>query len=324
MAGCDRGMFFMWHVEQSDSDEDDWPAPMGNRSRDQDQDQERCRDKDRDQDRGRDRNGDRDGDDRSRSKSRNKQTTKLVLVRHGESTWNQENRFTGWYDADLSDKGVEEAKTAAQAIKDAGIEFDIAYTSVLKRAVRTLSIIMDETEQTWIPVVRTWRLNERHYGALTGLDKSETASKHGEEQVKIWRRSYDCPPPPMDKNHPHYEAIAKDRRYASLKPGELPCRESLKDTICRVLPFWTEEIVPQLKCGCKVLIVAHGNSLRGIVKLLEGMNEKQIVDLNIPTGIPMVYELDECLKPTKPMEFLGDEETVRQAQEDMKNQGKAK
>lgn len=180
-----------------------------NRSRDQDQDQERCRDKDRDQDRGRDRNGDRDGDDRSRSKSRNKQTTKLVLVRHGESTWNQENRFTGWYDADLSDKGVEEAKTAAQAIKDAGIEFDIAYTSVLKRAVRTLSIIMDETEQTWIPVVRTWRLNERHYGALTGLDKSETASKHGEEQVKIWRRSYDCPPPPMDKNHPHYEAIAK-------------------------------------------------------------------------------------------------------------------
>ncbi|XP_012578430.1 PREDICTED: phosphoglycerate mutase 2 isoform X1 [Condylura cristata] len=197
-------------------------------------------------------------------------TYRLVMVRHGESTWNQENRFCGWFDAELSEKGVEEAKRGAKAIKDAKMEFDICYTSVLKRAIRTLWTILDGTDQMWLPVVRTWRLNERHYGGLTGLNKAETAAKHGEKQVKIWRRSFDIPPPPMDETHPYYNSISKERRYANLKPEELPTCESLKDTIARALPFWNKEIAPQIKAGKRVLIAAHGNSLRGIVKHLEG------------------------------------------------------
>uniref|UniRef100_A0A670JSJ2 Phosphoglycerate mutase n=1 Tax=Podarcis muralis TaxID=64176 RepID=A0A670JSJ2_PODMU len=197
-------------------------------------------------------------------------THRLVIVRHGESTWNQENRFCGWFDAELSDKGKEEAQRGAKAVKDAGYEFDICYTSVLKRAIRTLWYILDGTDQMWLPVIRTWRLNERHYGGLTGLNKAETAAKHGEEQVKIWRRSYDIPPPPMDEKHDYYQIISKARRYAGLKSGDLPSCESLKDTIARALPFWNDEIAPQIKAGKRVLIAAHGNSLRGIVKHLEG------------------------------------------------------
>ncbi|XP_004679950.1 PREDICTED: phosphoglycerate mutase 2 isoform X2 [Condylura cristata] len=251
-------------------------------------------------------------------------TYRLVMVRHGESTWNQENRFCGWFDAELSEKGVEEAKRGAKAIKDAKMEFDICYTSVLKRAIRTLWTILDGTDQMWLPVVRTWRLNERHYGGLTGLNKAETAAKHGEKQVKIWRRSFDIPPPPMDETHPYYNSISKERRYANLKPEELPTCESLKDTIARALPFWNKEIAPQIKAGKRVLIAAHGNSLRGIVKHLEGMSDQAIMELNLPTGIPIVYELDKQLKPTKPMRFLGDEETVRKAMEAVAAQGKAK
>ncbi|CAO2640500.1 Phosphoglycerate mutase 2 [Lemmus lemmus] len=221
-------------------------------------------------------------------------THRLVMVRHGESSWNQENRFCGWFDAELSEKGAEEAKRGASAIKDAKMEFDICYTSVLKRAIRTLWTILDGTDQMWLPVVRSWRLNERHYGGLTGLNKAETAAKHGEEQVKIWRRSFDTPPPPMDEKHPYYTSISKD------------------------------EIAPKIKAGKRVLIAAHGNSLRGIVKHLEGMSDQAIMDLNLPTGIPIVYELDQALKPTKPMRFLGDEETVRKAMEAVAAQGKAK
>ncbi|CAO2621850.1 Phosphoglycerate mutase 1 [Lemmus lemmus] len=222
---------------------------------------------------------------------------KLVLIRHGKSAWNLENRFSGWYDADLSPAGHEEAKRGGQALRDAGYEFDICFTSVQKRAIRTLWTVLDAIDQMWLPVVRTWRLNERHYGGLTGLNKAETAAKHGEAQVKIWRRSYDVPPPPI---------------------------ESLKDTIARALPFWNEEIVPQIKEGKRVLIAAHGNSLRGIVKHLEGLSEEAIMELNLPTGIPIVYELDKNLKPVKPMQFLGDEEIVRKAMEAVAAQGKAK
>ncbi|MBN3270694.1 PGAM2 mutase, partial [Polyodon spathula] len=386
---------------------------------------------------------------------------RLVIVRHGESSWNQENRFCGWFDADLSEKGTEEAKRGAKALKDAGYQFDVCYTSVLKRAIRTLWAILEGTDQMWLPVIRTWRLNERHYGGLTGLNKAETAAKHGEEQVKIWRRSFDIPPPPMDKEHAYYQSISMvseqkgmrkeerregargsvlhaagslcgrkhprgsvamavmhpagtvtshhatahpagqepgdpgqtpvgldlllqrlERRYAGLKPGELPTCESLKDTIARALPFWNEEIAPQIKAGKRVLIAAHGNSLRGIVKHLEvsmhsrpplvwyrcaffiimslqrlgcvnyasaaeslttashpkdaaqgvsvtcsesvSMSDAAIMELNLPTGIPIVYELDANLKPIKPMQFLGDEETVRKAMEAVAAQGKVK
>lgn len=249
---------------------------------------------------------------------------KLVLIRHGESAWNLENRFSGWYDADLSPAGHEEAKRGGQALRDAGYEFDICFTSVQKRAIRTLWTVLDAIDQMWLPVVRTWRLNERHYGGLTGLNKAETAAKHGEAQVKIWRRSYDVPPPPMEPDHPFYSNISKDRRYADLTEDQLPSCESLKDTIARALPFWNEEIVPQIKEGKRVLIAAHGNSLRGIVKHLEGLSEEAIMELNLPTGIPIVYELDKNLKPVKPMQFLGDEETVRKAMEAVAAQGKAK
>ncbi|XP_051896816.1 phosphoglycerate mutase 2 [Pristis pectinata] len=249
---------------------------------------------------------------------------KLVIVRHGESTWNQENRFCGWFDADLSEKGLDEATRGAKALKEAGYQFDVCYTSVLKRAIRTLWIILDGIDQMWLPVTRTWRLNERHYGGLTGLNKAETAAKHGEEQVKIWRRSFDIPPPPMDEKHPYYSIISKARRYAGLTSSELPSCESLKDTIARALPFWNEVIAPQIKAGKRVLIAAHGNSLRGIVKHLEGMSDAAIMELNLPTGIPIVYELDADLKPTKPMQFLGDEATVKAAMEAVAAQGKVK
>ncbi|KAH0623202.1 hypothetical protein JD844_031262 [Phrynosoma platyrhinos] len=256
-------------------------------------------------------------------------THRLVIVRHGESTWNQENRFCGWFDAELSEKGKEEAQRGAQAVKDAGYEFDICYTSVLKRAIRTLWYIMDGIDQMWLPVVRTWRLNERHYGGLTGLNKAETAAKHGEEQVKIWRRSYDVPPPPMDEAHPYYQVISKARRYASLKPGDLPSCESLKDTIARALPFWNDEIAPQIKAGKRA---AEGCVAISSLELHyktegqggdEGMSDAAIMELNLPTGIPIVYELDDHLKPIKPMQFLGDEETVRKAMEAVAAQGKA-
>ncbi|KAJ8013766.1 hypothetical protein DPEC_G00033200 [Dallia pectoralis] len=249
---------------------------------------------------------------------------KLVLIRHGESNWNQENRFCGWFDADLSEAGEREAKRGGQALKDAGYEFDVCYTSVLKRAIRTLWLCLDSIDQMWLPVHRTWRLNERHYGGLTGLNKSETAAKHGEAQVKIWRRSFDVPPPSMDPDHDFYTIISKDRRYGDLPEELLPSCESLKDTIARALPYWNDEIVPQIKQGKRVLIAAHGNSLRGIVKHLEGMSEEAIMELNLPTGIPILYELDKNLKPVKPMQFLGDEETVRKAMEAVAAQGKAK
>merc|ERR1712212_1344600 len=236
---------------------------------------------------------------------------KIVMLRHGESEWNKENKFCGWYDANLSETGVSEAIAGGKALADAGYTWDVCYTSVLKRAVKTLWTILEGTDQMWLPVHRTWRLNERHYGGLTGLNKAETAEKHGEEQVKIWRRSFDIPPPPMEKEHNYHKIISESRRYKDLKAGELPTCESLKDTIARALPFWNDVIAPQIKSGKNVIIAAHGNSLRGIVKHLEGMSDAAIMELNLPTGIPIVYELDANLKPIKPMAFLGDEETVK-------------
>ncbi|KAK3511271.1 hypothetical protein QTP70_034687, partial [Hemibagrus guttatus] len=260
----------------------------------------------------------------TRSRLRTMAAYKLVLIRHGESCWNQENRFCGWFDADLSDTGIQEAKRCGKALKEAGYEFDVCYTSVLKRAIRTLWLVLESIDQMWLPVHRTWCLNERHYGGLTGLNKAETAAKHGEEQVKIWRRSYDIPPPPMEPEHDFYSSISQDRRYADLTEDQLPSCESLKDTVARALPFWNDEIVPQIKGGKRVLIAAHGNSLRGIIKHLEGMSEEAIMELNLPTGIPILSKLDKNLKPVKPMQFLGDEETVRKAMEAMAAQGKAK
>merc|ERR1712098_213575 len=235
-----------------------------------------------------------------------------------------ENRFCGWYDANLSETGVKEAHAAGKALKDSGFKFDQAYTSVLTRANKTLEAILGEIGQADLPTEKTWRLNERHYGGLTGLNKAETAAKHGEEQVKIWRRSFDIPPPPMEKDHPYHKIISESRRYKDLKAGELPTCESLKDTIARALPFWNDVIAPQIKAGKNVIIAAHGNSLRGIVKHLEGMSDAAIMDLNLPTGIPIVYELDADLKPVKPMAFLGDAETVKKAMEAVAAQGKAK
>ncbi len=246
---------------------------------------------------------------------------KLVLVRHGESDWNKENRFTGWTDVDLSDKGKLEAKEGGVVLKKEGYTFDIAYTSVLKRAIRTLWTILDELDLMWIPVVRSWRLNERHYGDLQGLNKSETAAKFGEDQVLVWRRSYDIPPPPLKKNDPRYPGF--DRRYKELKENELPLTESLKETVARFLPYWHEVIAPTIKQGKKVLIAAHGNSLRALVKHLDNVSEKDIVSLNIPTGIPLVYELDENLKPIKHY-YLGDQEKIQMAMNTVANQGKAK
>lgn len=250
---------------------------------------------------------------------------KIVMVRHGESEWNQKNLFCGWFDANLSEKGKQEAIAAGKAIKEAGLKFDVAHTSLLTRAQNTLNSILTESGQTGIPINKTWRLNERHYGGLTGLDKSETAAKYGEDQVLIWRRSFDIPPPPMEPDHPYHDAITKDARYAGdPKPEEFPKFESLKLTIARTLPYWNDVIVPQLKEGKLIIIAAHGNSLRGIVKHLDNMSDDAIMGLNLPTGIPFVYELDENLKPVVSMQFLGDEETVKKAIESVANQGKAK
>lgn len=247
--------------------------------------------------------------------------TKLVLLRHGESVWNKENRFTGWTDVDLSEKGLAEAKKAGQLLKSEGFEFDIAYTSVLKRAIRTLWLALDEMDLLWIPTIKTWRLNERHYGALQGLNKAETAEKFGEEQVLIWRRSYDTPPPALEKSDERYPA--NDRRYAGLSESELPETECLKDTVDRFLPYWHEVIAPSIKQGKKVIIAAHGNSLRALVKYLDNISDEEIVGLNIPTGMPLVYELDDNLKPIRNY-YLGDPAEVQKAMASVANQGKAK
>lgn len=244
---------------------------------------------------------------------------KLVLIRHGESLWNKENRFTGFKDVDLSEKGIEEAKAAGQLLKNEGFTFDIAFTSVLKRAIRTLWIILDEMDLMWIPVVKSWRLNERHYGDLQGLNKSEMAEKFGEEQVHIWRRSYDVPPPPMSRDDERYEGDSP--KYADVE--NFPLTECLKDTVARVVPFWESEIAPQIKAGKRVIVSAHGNSLRALVKYLDNIADDEIVKMNIPTGIPLVYELDAELKPIKSY-YLGDPEAIRAAQEAVANQGKAK
>lgn len=246
---------------------------------------------------------------------------KVVLLRHGESVWNKENRFTGWTDVDLSEKGISEAKSAGITLKKEGYVFDIAYTSVLKRAIRTLWIALDEMDLMWIPVVRNWRLNERHYGALQGLNKAETAQKFGEDQVKIWRRSYDIQPPALEKTDPRYPGF--DPRYKELSEKELPLTECLKDTVDRFVPYWEGTIAPMVKSGKRVLITAHGNSLRALVKYLDNIPDTDIVELNIPTGIPLVYELDENLKPIKSY-YLGDEETIKKAAEAVAAQGKAK
>jgi len=246
---------------------------------------------------------------------------RIVLLRHGESTWNKENRFTGWTDVDLSQKGGEDAKKAGDLLKKEGFVFDLAYTSVLKRAIRTLWITLDEMNLMWIPVYNSWRLNERHYGALQGLNKSETAEKYGEEQVLIWRRSYDISPMPLDKKDPRYPG--NDPRYKDLKPEELPLTECLKDTVARFLPYWHEVIAPAVKSGKRVIIAAHGNSLRALVKYLDNISEEKIVNLNIPTGMPLVYELDDNLKPIKNY-YLGGSEAVKKAMEAVANQGKIK
>lgn len=243
---------------------------------------------------------------------------KLVLIRHGESKWNLENRFTGWTDVDLTESGIEQAKSAGQILQNEGYIFDLTYTSVLKRAIRTLWLILDEMDLLWLPVYKNWRLNERHYGALQGLNKSETAEKYGEEQVKIWRRSYATPPPPLEESDSRFPG--NDPRYKELSNLELPRCESLKDTLARVLPLWEEDISPVIKSGKRVLIVAHGNSIRALVKHLDEMSEEDIVELNIPVGVPLVYELDENLKPITHY-YLGDQEKIQQAAEAVANQG---
>jgi len=246
---------------------------------------------------------------------------KVVLLRHGESTWNKENRFTGWTDVDLSEKGVKEAHEAGQTLKKDGYNFDIAFTSVLKRAIRTLWISLDELDQMWIPVERSWRLNERHYGALQGLNKADTAVKYGEEQVHIWRRSYDIQPPALEENDDRFPG--KDPRYKELSKDELPLTECLKDTVNRFLPYWEKRIAPTIKSGKKVIIAAHGNSLRALVKYLDNIPDEEIVGLNIPTGVPLVYELDDDLKPIKHY-YLGDTAEIEKKAKAVANQGKAK
>ncbi|MFA3784077.1 2,3-diphosphoglycerate-dependent phosphoglycerate mutase [Melioribacteraceae bacterium 4301-Me] len=235
---------------------------------------------------------------------------KIVLLRHGESEWNKLNLFTGWTDVDLSKKGIEEAHQAGKLLLQEKFVFDIAFTSVLKRAIRTLNIVLDEMDLMWIPVIKSWRLNERMYGALQGLNKTETAEKYGKEKVLLWRRSYDVPPPPLDENDDRYPG--KDPRYADLKKNEIPLTESLKSTVERFLPYWHESIVPVIKSGKKVIIVAHGNSLRALVKYLDNISDKDIVELNIPTGIPLVYELNEKLGPVQHY-YLGDQEAINAA-----------
>ncbi|OHC71400.1 MAG: phosphoglyceromutase [Rhodocyclales bacterium GWA2_65_20] len=246
---------------------------------------------------------------------------KIVLLRHGESTWNQENRFTGWTDVGLTAKGLAEAHAAGQLLKREGYAFDVAYTSVLKRAVKTLWTVLEEMDRMWIPIHHSWRLNERHYGALQGLDKSETAAKYGEAQVKVWRRAYDTPPPPLPDGDPRIEA--GDPRYADMAAGEFPRTECLKDTVARFLPHWTGTIAPMVKSGKSVIIAAHGNSLRALIKYLDDVSDADIVELNIPTAQPLVYELDADLKPIRHY-YLGDAEAIKKAMEAVANQGKAK
>ena len=246
---------------------------------------------------------------------------KLVLVRHGQSTWNLENRFTGWTDVGLTELGIEEAHSAGQLLREGGYDFDIAYTSVLKRAIKTLNIVQEELDLEWIPVIRAWQLNERHYGALQGLNKAETAEKFGEAQVKLWRRSYDIPPPSLDWNderHPRF-----DRRYASLTPEQLPATESLKLTLERVLPYWHSTLAPEIKSNKRVLIAAHGNSIRALVKYLNNISDANITELNIPTGVPLVYELDHDLKPIQHY-YLGDPEEAARKAAAVANQAKVK
>ena len=246
---------------------------------------------------------------------------KIILLRHGESIWNKENRFTGWTDVDLSEKGIGEAQKAGETLKKEGFIFDLAFTSVLKRAVRTLWIVLDEMDLMWIPVYNSWRLNERHYGALQGLNKSEMAAQYGEEQVLIWRRSYDTRPPALEKSDPRYPG--NDTRYKELDPKDVPATECLKDTVARFLPYWHDTIAPEVRAGKRVVIAAHGNSLRALVKYLDNVSDEEIVHLNIPTGIPLLYELDKDLKPLKHY-YLGDPEEVARAMASVANQGKAK
>ena len=245
---------------------------------------------------------------------------KLVLLRHGESDWNRENRFTGWTDVDLSDRGFAEARRAGHLLKAEGYVFDVAFTSVLKRAIRTLWITLDEMDLLWIPVHGSWRLNERHYGALQGLNKAETASKYGDAQVKMWRRSYDVRPPALTTDDPRWPG--RDPRYRGLQPQEIPLTECLKDTVTRFLPYWHDAIAPAVKSGRQVIVAAHGNSLRALVKFLDDISDDEIVDLNIPTGVPLIYELDANLKPVSHY-YLGDHEEIRKAQQAVASQGKA-
>ena len=246
---------------------------------------------------------------------------KIVFMRHGESVWNRENRFTGWVDVDLTEKGVAEAREAGRILKDAGFRFDLTYTSVLKRAIRTLWNTLDEMDMMWVPTVHSWRLNERHYGALQGLDKAETAAKYGDAQVLVWRRSYDTPPMALDPSDPR--AAYDDPRYAGLSREQIPLTECLKDTVARVLPFWNESIAPAIRAGRQILVSAHGNSLRALIKHLDNISDADIVGLNIPNGQPLVYELDADLKPIKSY-YLGDAAAIEAAMKAVANQGKAK
>ncbi|KRB87874.1 2,3-diphosphoglycerate-dependent phosphoglycerate mutase [Noviherbaspirillum sp. Root189] len=246
---------------------------------------------------------------------------KIVLMRHGESTWNLENRFTGWTDVDLTEKGINEAREAGRILREAGFTFDLAYTSVLKRAIRTLWLTLDEMDLMWLPVKHDWRLNERHYGALQGLNKAETAAKYGDEQVLVWRRSYDTPPNPLELNDPR--TSYNDPRYAGLSKEQIPLTECLKDTVARVMPAWDESIAPAIRAGKKIIISAHGNSLRALIKSLDGISDADIVGLNIPNGQPLVYELDADLKPIKSY-YLGDQATIEAAMKAVASQGKSK
>ena len=246
---------------------------------------------------------------------------KIVFMRHGESTWNLENRFTGWTDVDLTEKGVKEARQAGQVLKEAGFTFDVAYTSVLKRAIRTLWLALDDMDMMWLPIKNDWRLNERHYGALQGLDKGETAAKYGDAQVLVWRRSYDTPPPPLEAADER--TSFHDPRYAAVPHASIPLTECLKDTVARVMPVWDDEIAPAIRAGKKILISAHGNSLRALIKMLDGISDDDIVGLNIPNGQPLVYELDADLKPIRHY-YLGDQDAIAAAVAAVANQGKAK
>src|SRR5260221_7599731 len=246
---------------------------------------------------------------------------KLVLLRHGESTWNRENRFTGWTDVDLSPAGIEEARAGGRQIKAAGLDFDLAFTSVLKRAIRTLWLTLDELDRLWLPEEKDWRLNERHYGALQGLNKAETAAKFGEEQVLVWRRSYDTPPPALDPSDERN--AARDPRYKALRPGQVPLTECLKDTVARVVPYWQERIAPRVAAGQRVLVAPHGNSLPALIQDFDALSDEAIVGVNVPPGIPLVYELDDSLRPLRNY-YLGDAESLAAAQHSVAAQGKAK